>query len=342
MDRKLILSVAGSGKTRLLIDKLDLERRFLVVTYTTTNRDNINRRILKRFGYHPKNIVVYTYFEFLMAVCYRPFLADKVKAKGISWNTPDPKTLRYKRDNLAFYLNSRHCLYSNRIARLCENHADDIASRIAKYYDCFYYDEAQDLDGHDFNLIRKIIPDCIETLIVGDFFQHTYSTSNDGNTNKGLYNDLIKYKRLWIEAGYEIDETTRLHSHRCSASICRYVRDTIGIDIYPEKNNLSEICRIDSHEDADTIICNNLIPKLFYQDAHKYGCYSLNWGESKGLDDFDDVAIVLNKTTLQAFDAGVLHTLALSTRNKFYVACTRARCNIYFIPFQFLEKYKRG
>ena len=69
MDRKLILSVAGSGKTKLLIDQLDERRRFLVVTYTDKNTDNISRRILRKFGYHPKNITVYTYFEFLMAVC---------------------------------------------------------------------------------------------------------------------------------------------------------------------------------------------------------------------------------------------------------------------------------
>lgn len=58
MDRKLILSVAGSGKTKLLIDRLDEERRFLIVTYTDKNSDNIKRRTLRKFGYIPKNVTI--------------------------------------------------------------------------------------------------------------------------------------------------------------------------------------------------------------------------------------------------------------------------------------------
>ena len=83
MDRRLIQSVAGSGKTSYLIDRLNLKRRFLLVTYTINNTEHLKNCIIRKFGYLPNNITVYTYFEFLLAVCYRPFLADTIGAKGI-------------------------------------------------------------------------------------------------------------------------------------------------------------------------------------------------------------------------------------------------------------------
>ena len=79
----------------------------------------------------------------------------------------------------------------------------------------------------------------------------------------------------------------------------------------------------------------------FYQEKHKYKCYSENWGLSKGIDDFNDVYIILNKTTLKAFKSNKLIELAPSTRNKLYVACTRAKGNIYFMPHTFIDKYKQ-
>lgn len=341
MDRKVIFAVAGSGKTTLLVERLDEIRRFLVVTYTDKNTDNIKNRVLKKFGYHPKNITVLTYFEFLMAICYRPLLSDKVKARYILWNMPDQSTLKYPRSNQAFYMNAQHDLYHNRIARLCMYVKDEISERIAKYFDCFYYDEVQDLNGHDLDLMYSIIPHTIEALFVGDFFQHTYSTSLDGKLHKNLYENYVKYKKCWSDAGYNIDEKTLSNSYRCSKTVCDFVRDKIGIEIYSHDNRLSEIREIKTEQDADAIITDGLIPKLFYQEAHKYMCFAMNWGESKGLDDFNDVCIILNKSTLNAFYANELHKMAESTRNKLYVACTRAKRNLYFVPHYFLEKYRR-
>ncbi len=60
-------------------------------------------------------------------------------------------------------------------------------------------------------------------------------------------------------------------------------------------------------------------------------CYSQNWGASKGEDHYHDVCIVLNKNSYNLFKAGELHKLNPKTRNKLYVACTRARGDLYFI-----------
>ncbi|HJD91564.1 MAG TPA: DNA helicase UvrD, partial [Bacteroides coprosuis] len=103
MDRRLILAVAGSGKTTFLINMLNLEKRFLIVTYTDNNVANIRKCIIKKFGYVPHNVTLISYFQFLIHVCYQPFLKDKIRAKGIMWNMPNQQTLRLRRDNPIFY-----------------------------------------------------------------------------------------------------------------------------------------------------------------------------------------------------------------------------------------------
>ena len=170
MDRRLILAVAGSGKTTYLINTLNLKQRFLIVTYTDNNVKNIRQRIINTFGYVPQNITLMSYFQFLIRVCYRPFLKDKFRAKGITWNMPSQETLKLKRNNPLFYLTKGRYLYHNRIAKLClECCVNLIKERIEKFYDYFMFDEIQDLGGHDFNLLQAITPtaiDCLSTNIL--------------------------------------------------------------------------------------------------------------------------------------------------------------------------------
>ena len=41
MDKKLILSVAGSGKTTLIISQLNVDSKALILTYTENNYLNL-------------------------------------------------------------------------------------------------------------------------------------------------------------------------------------------------------------------------------------------------------------------------------------------------------------
>ena len=341
MDRRLILAVAGSGKTTLLISSLDLEKRFLIVTYTDNNVAHIRRCIINKFGCMPRNITLLSYFQFLIQVCYRPFLKDKVSARGITWKIPDDWT-RYKK-NCEHYMTPQRFLYHNRISKLCmeEGCSYLIKTRIEKFYDCFMLDEVQDLGGHDFNLIQSIMPTAIDCLFVGDFFQHTFDTSTDGKVNSGLYKDLSKYKKLWSKSGISVDETTLSNSYRCSPTICAFVSQNLQINISSHRIDDSTITLINNQTDADRLFNDPSKVKLFFKEASKYQCYAENWGKSKGLDTFQDVCIVLNETILNAYRGNSLHQLKPSTLNKLYVACTRARGDIFLIPHIFVDKYKQ-
>jgi hypothetical protein len=66
----------------------------------------------------------------------------------------------------------------------------------------------------------------------------------------------------------------------------------------------------------------------------------MNWGDSKGLDSFGDVCVVLNKGTYKAYTQNTLKALAPLTKNKFYVACTRTKGNLYFIQEAQIGHYK--
>lgn len=341
MDRRIILAVAGSGKTTFLINTLDLEKRFLIVTYTDNNVAHIRRCIINRFGYVPQSITLMSYFQFLIHICYRPFLKDKVSARGITWMIPADWT-RYKK-NWQHYMTSQGFLYHNRISKLCieEGCVGLIKTRIEKFYDYFMIDEVQDLGGHDFNLISSIIPTAIDCLFVGDFFQHTFDTSIDGNVNSGLYKDLNKYKKLWTKLGVTVDETTLSNSHRCTSAICNFVSQNLHINIASHRQDNSNIILIDNQINADTLFNDESKVKLFFKEARKYQCFAENWGKSKGLDNFHDVCVVLNETALNAYVGNNLHQLKLATLNKLYVACTRAKGNLFFIPHTFFDKYKQ-
>jgi len=85
VDKSVIFAVAGSGKTYRIVQELDENKRFLIVTYTDSNRDNLRERIIGRFGHMPENISLYTYFTFLHTFCYRPFLLGAKRTKGMTF-----------------------------------------------------------------------------------------------------------------------------------------------------------------------------------------------------------------------------------------------------------------
>ena len=339
MGKCLMLAVAGSGKTTHLINMLNLEQRFLLVTYTRNNYEHLTRSVIKKFGYFPNNINVLKYFQFLYTFCYKPFCGLDKKANGICFEQP-PEQTRYCPGTVAFYRTKAGRLYHNRIAHFCRAHCvDGIKARLDKYYDFFLIDEVQDFAGHDYNLLLSILPERCKTICVGDFFQHTYDTSLDGNVRTTLYKDLRPYIKEWRKAGVMVDTDTLLRTHRCSPEICAFVCQ-MGIAIESTGEAEGSVFYVEDEAQCDKIITNPSIPKLFLMEGNKYSCTGMNWGASKGLDHFVDVCVVLNKSSFVLYKKGKLDQLNPKTKNKLYVACTRAHRHLYIMSYKWLEKYK--
>lgn len=340
MDKRVVFAVAGAGKTTHIVSQLDESSRALIVTYTNNNLYNLKKKITEKFGYIPDGIRVISYFTFLYSFCYRPFLLHQLKTTGILYE-PNKNTFARK-VNDDYYISPSRRLYSNRIALLVQEKQllNEVRQRLSRYYDLFIVDEVQDISGHDFNLLMEITKADINTLLVGDFFQYTYASSSDGNVNKTLHDDFDKYKERFIKSGLTVDDTLLIKSYRCSPAICEYVSTKLKISIESHSTNTTEVRELEDTE-IDVIMNDDSVIKLFYQDSSKYTASCRNWGDSKGEDRYTDVCIVLNPTSYSKYLTDKLHELNPMTKNKLYVAITRARGNVYFIQQSKVSKFKK-
>lgn len=174
------------------------------------------------------------------------------------------------------------------------------------------------------------------------FIKKTFHTSKRGNKGKGVHSSFDNWLKNISDSGFEIDLLSLSKSYRCPQSICDFIVKNMGIEIHAqqEESQFAGIMFIESPEKIDLIVSDDSVMKLFYQQSQEYPCNSQNWGESKG-SEFNDVCVVLNKTTFLHYKNNTLKEMPRSTKAKFYVACTRTRGNLYFINQSEVEKYKK-
>lgn len=348
MDKHIIFAVAGSGKTRKIIESLDESKRTLLLTYTHENLNNLRARILAKFKKWPENIRLETYFSFLYSFCFLPYLKNSMRVNGVNFRD-NPRDVNNphrfaSQTNSKYYINASKQLYAGRIALLLEKVkiTDKINNRLAKYFEYICIDEIQDFAGHDFNFLMNIFLTDIPFLCVGDFYQHTFDTSNDGQTNINLHADYLRYQKRFLDAGVNIDTTSLLKSWRCSSNVCDFVTQNLGINIDSIRMDKTTVNFIfDDARKSKELFWNGNIVKLFLQESYKYPCESNNWAKSKGLDHYNDVCVVLSKENVAKFRKKQFSEINKKTLNKLYVACTRARGDLYFIPESDIREYKK-
>lgn len=337
--KRLIQAVAGSGKTTHLIKQLEeTAEQVAIITYTDINQEVLREKIRKKFGGRiPENIHVFGLFQFIYSFCLTPYLNKR--PKGINFDS-----LTTNASNQKKYQDSSGRFYRDRLSKALLDYADKIPyiSRINRYFTKIYIDEVQDLGGDDLTWLFSLIQCEAEILCVGDFYQGTFSTSSRGNTNKAAKTDYGAYKKKFIDADFEVDEKTLGNSHRCTEETCQFIRERLKIEIYSDKKSHSlEPMVLSDETEIDRVWNDNSIPKLFNREHYKYDCgYSMNWGESKGLTK-KEVCVVLTS----GIKANIINNdwtkMAPKTRAGFYVACTRASGQVYFVEPQGIARYKK-
>lgn len=338
MDKRIILAVAGAGKTTFIVNSLNLNERFLIITYTKSNYTSMHNSILKKFDFFPKNIELFTYFSFLYSFCFAPFLSYKYKGQGIYWDNPPESTKTLYRTNPKYYKAHDGRFYHNRLAEFIINQDIilQINNRLEKYYDHLFVDEVQDFAGYDFDLLESIILASIDILFVGDFYQHTYDTSRDGNRNKNLHKNYDSYITRFKKNGLVVDTTSLDKSYRCSSQICNFINSQLKIKIESHRSESTCIYNIKNKESAKKIFEDDSIIKLFYMNSKKYNGFTKNWGDCKGENCYNDVCVILNKKSYELYIKGKLKESAQLTKNKLYVAFSRTRNNLYIIPYSLI------
>lgn len=338
MDKTVILAVAGSGKTTRIVQEIDAQRRFLILTYTEQNLRNLRQKIIGAHGHMPPTVSVMTYFTFLYSFCFRPIAGLKIKTRGINFDGEPPRG-RFKQTQQEYYIDASGRLFAGRAAKWLshDDYPDELRTRIERFFDVVCIDEVQDFAGNDFNLLLHLAKANVAMLLVGDFRQHTYDTSRDGATRGTLYDDFDRYVQHFRDAGMTVDLDTLGKSRRCSPAVCGFISDKLGIPMQTSSTREAQVILVGTQTHADELRSRADIVKLFYSQHYKYGCYSQNWGASKGEDHYDEVCIILNKTTLGRYTKNELNKLPPSTLNKLYVALSRSRGNVYLVPHTFFD-----
>lgn len=342
MDKRVVFAVAGSGKTSSIIDLLTHDSRCLIVTYTDNNTEQLKNRVIKKLGTFPNGVRIYSYFTFLYSFCFRPICGYEIKTKGINFNELPQDARLTKKNSREHYIDKNNRLFFNRIAKLLIefNAIPEVNQRIEKFFDLVCIDEVQDFAANDFNFLCELAKANVNIRLVGDFYQHTFDTNRDGNTQKTLHECFDKYCKKLEKAGFTIDLESLSNSYRCSPTVCSFVSENLDINIYSHRKDLVKVRLLEDDREIQEIYMDSSIVKLFFQKSSAYIGNTANWGNTKGLDYFQDVCVVLNPTSLKAFEEGTLAQLSPTTRNKLYVACTRAKGNLYFISEKKLKVYK--
>ena len=334
-NKRLIHAVAGSGKTTTLIGKIDPTKKNLIITYTSENQNHLKRKLIDKFGRIPEYTHVFGVFEFLYQFCLIPYLGKRLNGINFSYK-------QQKFSEQTTIDNSRRVIVNQLSKSLingnvgCGGHSIeckfDYLKRMDKFFDSVYIDECQDFASDDFDWMMSLSQLEAEVLLVGDYYQKTFQTSSRGNKGNGIHSTYENWKTAIENAGFEIDEYSLMKSYRCPKNICDYIKENLMIQIegIEELSVQGTIRELETQEEIESVMNDEGIMKLFYQNSKKYQSKSMNGGESKGTE-YEKICVVLNQSTYKHYKANTINQLAGQTKAKLYVACTRTRGDLYFV-----------
>lgn len=250
MNNKVIIAAAGSGKTTHLIETALLLRNatILITTFTDENEKEIRTRFFERNGCIPSNVVIQTWFSFLLQHGVRPYqgyLYDK-NIVGLSL-VNSQSALRSQETNVErHYLTGDKKIYSDKIAKFacrCDERSNGaVISRLSKIYTHIFIDEVQDLAGYDLEFLDKLFLSPLEILLVGDPRQRTFSTNSSAKHKQFRRSNILDYfKSRKMKFNLDIDSQSLNVNHRCVSEICDFSNKLYPDMIATTSDNTSEI-----------------------------------------------------------------------------------------------------
>lgn len=357
---------AGSGKTYKIIQDaikvIEAGGRVLVVTYTTNNQAELRSRFVELYGKSSDDFVVKGLFSFYLEDLVRPYqtvvFPERITTTAFTEHNPHliPGTKNWypnRGEKIGGALNPLHYLtscktkaYTGLLAKLATRIASATknapAKRLKDIYHRVFFDEVQDLVGWDYDVIKalsKIMSDSI--CCVGDFRQTIYTTTFGHKAphtpeQKIQYFQKINFKQRSLP-----------RNRRCIQEICD-LSDTIHPDLY--EKTLSEVENVPgemAHHYGVFVIKSSQVsdylatfkPQVLRWSSSMgraylppgLGCHT--FGSSKGLG-FDRVLIISPEKHLK-YLGGDLRVFDKDktdeSRNKLYVAITRARYSLAFV-----------
>lgn len=362
---KVVLAVAGAGKTFSICNNIDVSKRNLILSYTNENIFNIKMELQKRFNAIPNNTIVQTFDSFILDYFIWPYyekiqlelFGKKYKpGKCLSFSkvntfNPDKLWMNKSTNFLKYFIKGtedNYILINESIPTLIlteELKFNDGMSlfekglnRIKKFYDCLYIDEFQDYRRDKYHLMIKIMKNVSYGIMYGDYFQHSVVGQNNygvpftkKSTYEGFVKELIKY-------GFEVDNKSLMHTRRCSENVCEFIREKLNITIYSDvnMNRQGEISYVFTKEELDNVFSSGGVRILSLTNEKKWN--SISFGLSKGNTYLNTLVVIPDKYLKNKVE-GILPIEEGVTKNKIYVALTRATGNTYLTSRKTIKEY---
>lgn len=251
-NNKLIIAAAGSGKTTFLVNEAlkKKEDNILITTYTQANEEEIRRKFIKINKCVPKNVTIQTWFSFLLQHGARPFqgciftkninglvLINGQSAIGIA-----------EIDTQNHYFTPNQKIYSDKLSKFvvkCNTRSDGaVIDRLSRIYTDIFIDEVQDLAGYDLEFLKLLFQCKINTLLVGDPRQGTYSTNNSSKNKKYKKANIVNFfgdKSINIET----DNRSLTINYRSCSEICE-----LSNKLYPDLQETTSGSKITTEHDG--------------------------------------------------------------------------------------------
>ena len=183
MAKKVILAVAGAGKTYHICHKIDPTKKNLILAYTHENIHNIQKELCDAHGCVPELTTVMTFDALVyhnLILPYEPSIANHFSvphfaSRGICLTDPPPQRkknkngdmifnpLYSKKDELTHYVTKKcqyYCATLSELALQVKEGRDSLikraAARLNLFYDSVLIDEFQDFREYDYELIVRL------------------------------------------------------------------------------------------------------------------------------------------------------------------------------------------
>lgn len=348
MSSKLIIAAAGSGKTTFLVNESLTIRNetVLITTFTEANEREIKRKFIEINGFIPSNVIVQTWFSFLLQHGVKPYqnYVYEGTVKGLMLvNQRSGIKYRYKGTPVYYnaetetkehFFNNSMQIYSDKLAKFVvfenEKSSGLVIDRLSKVFDYVFVDEVQDLAGYDLSIIKYLVESPINLIMVGDPRQVTYHTHEEAKWSKYSEGKIKEFLVDNLEPyAVEIDEKSLNVSHRNYKDIC-----ILANQLYPDMPSCAYEEQEETSDKGVFIVKENDIDAFLKeynatQIRHNIRTKTspknevINMGNSKGLTRERVLIYPTKDMENWIFDNSQL--LKFETKSKFYVAITRAQ-----------------
>ena len=340
-NNRLIVAAAGSGKTTFLVEEaLKIkDENVLMTTFTEANEAEIRKKIIQKNKFIPSNVTVQTWFSTLLQHGIRPYQGCLFDHDIKGMNLVSGRSAPYSKetDIKKHYFDRQYKIYSDKISKFLfkSNKASDgkILDRLSRIYHYLFIDEVQDLSGYDLDFLRLIFDSNINTFLVGDPRQATYSTSNSARNSQYARDKILDF--FEDISNIEIDDQLLRTNYRSVSAICGLSNKLFHQHRQTQSSNKRSTCHdgvfLVRQKDVNCYLSQYKPMQLRDRRDVKVKDFApvMNFGESKGLS-FERVLIYPTgpiKKWLKDNDSDLRPT----SRSKLYVAITRAEYSVAFV-----------